>query len=94
MQWNKHVWSLFFLLVYLIPIPIRTEIATKTLNCSFSYTGFLEKNGVGCVLSNIITSSQRHNRTQRFRKQKHRRNDQSGPQRFVYNVMQIMQGSF
>ena len=39
-------------------------------------------------------TSQRHNRTQRFREQKHRRNDQSGPQRFPYNVMQIMQGSF
>ena len=36
----------------------------------------------------------RHNRAQRFHEQKHRRNDQSGPQRFPYNVMQIMQGSF
>ena len=29
-------------------------------------------------------TSQRHNRTQRFREQKQRRNDQSGPQRFPY----------
>ena len=43
------------------------------------------------------TSSQRHNHMQRFREQKHRRNDQynTDPQRFpYYNVMQIMQGSF
>ena len=39
-------------------------------------------------------TSWRHNRAQRFREQKHRRNDLSGPQRFPYNVMQIMQGSF
>ena len=39
-------------------------------------------------------TSYRHNRTQRFREEKHRRNDQSGPQCVPYNVMQIMQGSF
>ena len=55
---------------------------------------FSKQNGVGCVLSNAITSSQRHSRTQRFREQKHLRNDQSGPQRFPYNVMQMMEGSF
>ena len=69
---------------------IRTENAAKT----FLTLDFSKQNGVGCVLSNAITSSQRHNRTQRFRERKHLRNDQSGPQRFPYNVMQMMQGSF
>ena len=41
---------------------ICTENAVKTLNCPFSYT---EQNGDGCKLSNVITSSQRHNRTSR-----------------------------
>ena len=78
---------------------IPTKLALKTLlnikvsiflhwisqtKCPFSYTGILKQNGVGCVLSNVITSPQRHNRTQRFREQKHRRNDQPGPQRFPY----------
>ena len=55
---------------------------------------FSKQNGVGCVLSNVITSSQRHDPMQRFREQKHRPNDQSGPQRFPFNIMQIMQGFF
>ena len=63
---------------------IRSENAAKTLNCTSSYTGFLKQNGVGCVLSSVITSSRCHNRTQRFREQKHRRNDQPGPQCFLY----------
>ena len=71
---------------YILPYSnlIRTENAAKTVNCSFSTLDFSKQNGVGCLLSNVITSPQRHNRTQRFRKQKHRRNDQSGPQRFPY----------
>ena len=36
-------------------------------------------------------TSKRYNRTQRFREQKHQRNDQVGPQRFPY---EILQGSF
>ena len=39
---------------------------------------------------NFRTSLHRHSRTQRFREQKHWRS----PQRFPYNVMQMMQGSF
>ena len=35
--------------------------------------------------SNVITSSQRHRRAQRFREQRQRRNDQSRPQRFPVN---------
>ena len=75
------MWSLF---LHISPYssPIRTENAAKTLNCPFSYT---KQNGVGCVLSNVITPSQRHNRTRRFCEQKHRQNGQSGPQRFLYN---------
>ena len=36
--------------------PFRTENAAKTLNCPFSYAGFFKQNGVGLVLSNVITS--------------------------------------
>ena len=64
---------------------ISTVNAAKTLNCPFFTLDFSKQNGVGCVLSNVITSSQRHNRMRRFREQKHRRNGQSGPQRFLYN---------
>ena len=64
--------------------PIHTENAAKTLNVHFLTLDFSKQNGVSYVLSNVITSSQRHNRIQRFREQKHRRNDQSGPQRFPY----------
>ena len=48
---------------------------------------FLTLDFSGCVLSNVITSSQRHNRTQRFREQNHRQKDQSGPQRFPYTYI-------
>ena len=56
MQWNKHVWSLF---LHILPYssPIRTENAAKTLNCPFLTLDFSKQNGVGCVLSNVITSS-------------------------------------
>ena len=40
------------------------------------------QNGISVKLPNVITSPQRHRRVQLFRKQKHRRNDQSRPQRF------------
>ena len=80
----KHTCVIVILAYFTLFQQIRTENAANTLNCPFSYTGFLKQNGVGCVLSNVITSSQRHNRTQRFREQKHRRNDQPGPQRFPY----------
>ena len=52
--------------------------------CFFLTLDFSKQNGVGCVLSNVITLSERHNRTQRFREQTHQRNDQSGPQCFTY----------
>ena len=70
---------------YLIP----AQFALKTL-LKYSIVHFLtldlsKQNGVGCVLSNVITPSQRHNRTRRFREQKYRQNGQSGPQRFLYN---------
>ena len=37
--------------------PNRTENAAKTLNCPFLTLDFSKQNGVGCVLSNVITSS-------------------------------------
>ena len=75
---------------------IRTENAVKTLKYCFSYNEFnIKQNGVDCKLSKVRTSSQRHSGTQRFREQKHRQNDQSGPQRFMhYNVMYIARGLF
>ena len=36
---------------------------------------FSKQNGVGCKLSNVTASPQRHDRTQRSREQKNRRND-------------------
>ena len=59
-----------------------TENAAEPLNCPILTLDFFKRNGVGCKLSNVITSSQRHNGTHRFCEQKHRRNDQSGPQCF------------
>ena len=63
--------------------PICTENAAKYQIVHFLTLDFSKQNAVGCVSSNVITSSQRHNRTQRFREQKHRRNDQYGLQRFT-----------
>ena len=50
---------------YLFCNPIRTENADKTLNCPFSYTGFSKQNGVGLILSNVITASHCDNITVR-----------------------------
>ena len=65
-------------ILYLIP----TQFALITLN--FLTLDFSKQNDVGCKLSNDITLSQCHNRMQRFREQKHQRNDQSVPRRFMY----------
>ena len=40
------------------------------------------------------TSSQLHNRTQRFREQQHRRNGQPGPQRFPYTSSKNLRADF
>ena len=66
---------------------IHAENAVKTIKYPFLTLDFSKQNGVGCKLSNVITLSQRYNRAQRFREQKHQKKDQSGPQRFLYNVM-------
>ena len=79
---------------YLIPTQFALKTQLKHKIVHFLTLDFSKQNGVGCKLLNVITSSQHHNHTQRFREQKHWRNDQSGPQHFPYNVMQIMQGSF
>ena len=74
----------FSCILYLIPTLFALKTLLQHLIVHFLTLDFSKQNGVGCVLSNGLTSSQRHNRTQRFREQKHRRNDQSGPQRFLY----------
>ena len=70
---------------HLIPVQFAVKTLLKHLIVHFLTLDFSKQNGVGCVLSNVITPSQRHNRTRRFREQKHRQNGQSGPQRFLYN---------
>ena len=69
---------------YLIPAQFALKTLLQHQIVNFLTLDFSKQNGVGCVLSNLITSSQRHNRTQHFREQKHWRNGQSGPQRFPY----------
>ena len=60
---------------------IRTESAAKTLNCPF-FLHWISLNKMASAV--YFRTSLRHNRTQRFRVQKHRRNDQSGPQCVPY----------
>ena len=67
-----------------MPTQFAPKTLLKLLIVPFLTLDFSKQNGVGCVLSNVITSSQRHNRTQRLREQKHRQNVLSGPQRFPY----------
>ena len=54
---KKHVLSIF-LHILLYSNQICTENAVKTLKNLFSYIGFSKQNGIGCKLSNVITSSQ------------------------------------
>ena len=70
MQCNKHVWSLF---MHSLPYSNQTLLKHLTLFVYFLALDFSKQNGVGCKLSNVVTSPQRHNRTQRFGEQKYRR---------------------
>ena len=83
MHWNKHVWLLF---LQILPYfnQIRTKVLLKHSNIPDLTVDFSKQNGVGCKLWIVITSSQWQSLVQRFRKQKHRWNDQSGPQCFLY----------
>ena len=65
---NEQIWVIVIPPYLPYSNPIRTEIITLD---------FSKQNGVGCKLSNVITSSQRHNRTHRYRQQ-----SQSGPHAF------------
>ena len=56
----------------------------KTFKDPSSYTDFSKQNCVDSKLSNVIPPPQCHSLTQRFREQKHRRNDPSGPRCFLY----------
>ena len=69
-------------IVILIPTKLALKTQLKHENIHFLTMNFSKQNGVGCKLSNIISSSQRHNRAQRVRE--HRRNEQYGPQRVLY----------
>ena len=76
---------------------ISTKFAPKTLlkyhKIPFLTLDFSKQNGLGCKLTNVILSSQRHSHSQRFSQQRHQLNGQSGLRRFLcYNVMQITQG--
>ena len=71
-------YSCIFYKMYLIPTQFPLKTLLKHKNVHFLTLDFSQQYGVGCKLSTVITWSQRHNCTQRFREQKHRRNDQSG----------------
>ena len=75
---------------YLIP----TKVALKKLKYQFYYTGILNKvaSPVSFERHNLVTTSWLY---AMFSRTKHRGNDQSGPQRFLYNnVMQIIRAHF
>ena len=75
-----------------MPTQFAPKTLLKHLIVPFLTLDFSKQNGVGCVLSNVITSSQRHNRTQRLREQKHRQNVLSGLQRFPYMMRNAGKG--
>ena len=64
---------------YLIPTKISLKPPLKHCNIHFLTPSIAIQNGVCVKLSSVITSQQCHSRTQHFREQEDRQNDQSRP---------------
>ena len=86
MQWT-HMCDRYSCIFYLILTKYKNTV--KTLKYPFSYytLDFSKQNGIGWKLSNVTTSLHYHSCMQWFWEQKHRWNNQSGPQQLFPEKM-------
>ena len=81
----KHICMIVSLSYFILFQPNLQWKGCKNIkNIPFLTLTFSKQNDVDDKRSNVITSLQRHGHAQSFCEQKHRQNDQSGAQRYLY----------